>query len=427
MKLHIRHIFFIGLGLLAYTSMSAQRSYTLDECIDEALKNNIRIKNADNELSAAKHGSKEAFTKYFPSLSATGGGFMANKGLLEMEMAPGMEMSMLKNGIVGGVSASMPLFTGGQIVNANKLSQINVEVSRLQRGLSINEVKLTTEQYFWQIVMLKEMLKTLASVEEQLENIRKDVEASVSAGVTNRNDFLQIQLRKNETRSSRISVENALSVLRNLLAQYTGCISDSIDVAFSFDGTLPSHPDGLYCIPETSLQLTNEYSLLQQNVKASRLQYRMSVGKNLPTIAVGGGYMYDNLMDKDHPFWVGFATVSVPLSGWWGGSHDMKKQRLQIRNAENQFTDQSQLLTIRMLNTWNDLTDAYKQVEIAIESIGQATENLRLQTDYYHAGTCTMSDLLEAQTLYQQSRDKYVESYAQYEVKKREYLQATGR
>ena len=38
-----------------------------------------------------------------------------------------------------------------------------------------------------------------------------------------------------------------------------------------------------------------------------------------------------------------------------------------------------------------------------------------------------MSDLLEAQTLYQQSRDRYVESYAQYEVKKREYLQATGR
>ena len=38
-----------------------------------------------------------------------------------------------------------------------------------------------------------------------------------------------------------------------------------------------------------------------------------------------------------------------------------------------------------------------------------------------------MSDLLKAQTLFQQSRDNYVESYAQYEIKKREYLQATGR
>lgn len=105
----------------------------------------------------------------------------------------------------------------------------------------------------------------------------------------------------------------------------------------------------------------------------------------------------------------------------------MKRQKLQVRNAENRLADQSELLCIQMQNTWNTMNDAYKQVEIAVESIGQASENLRLQTDYYQAGTCTMSDLLEAQTLYQQSRDKYVESYAQYEVKKREYLQATGR
>ena len=38
-----------------------------------------------------------------------------------------------------------------------------------------------------------------------------------------------------------------------------------------------------------------------------------------------------------------------------------------------------------------------------------------------------MNELLDAQTLYQQSRDKYVEAFTNYELKKREYLQATGR
>lgn len=47
--------------------------------------------------------------------------------------------------------------------------------------------------------------------------------------------------------------------------------------------------------------------------------------------------------------------------------------------------------------------------------------------DYYSAGTATMSELLDAQTLYQQSQDKYVEAYTNYELSKREYLQATGR
>lgn len=422
-----KHIFLFLIGCAGIMPALAQQTYTLDECIREALSNNVRIKNANNDLSASQHVRQKAFTQYFPTFSASGGGFMSDKGLLEMEMMPGEKISMLKNGVIGGVTATMPLFTGGQIINANKLSNINVEVSRLQRNQSENEVRLTTEQYFWQIVMLKEKLKTLSVVEEQLHSIHKDVDASVQSGITNRNDLLQIQLKENETHSIRIQVENSLSVSLSMLAQYIGHPADSIDVARVVSDSLPEHPEIYYRQPESSLPLTNEYNLLQQNIKATRLQYKMTVGKNLPTIAIGGGYIYDNLMDKDHSYWMGFATVSVPLSGWWGGSHDIKKQKLQIRNAENQFTDQSQMLIIRMNNCWNNLTEAYKQVKIAIESIGQASENLRLQNDYYRSGTCTMSDLLEAQTLYQQSRDRYVDSYAQYEIRKREYLQATGR
>ena len=405
----------------------AQHVYTLDECLEMAMQNNVRIKNADNDVAAAEQQQKSAFTHYFPTVSASGLGFMADKGLLQMEMAPGTEFSLLKNGVAGGVTASLPLFAGGQIVYGNRLAKVNVEASRLRRSLSADEVRLTVERYFWQVVMLKEKLRTIRTVQEQLWQIYQDVETAVEAGVTNRNDLLQVGLRRNETRSSGISVENALQVSRNLLAQYIGATTDSIDVDVRMDGGLPALPDSLYQSPETSLVGLAEYHLLEKNVEANRLQYKVSVGKNLPTVAVGGGYMYDNLMEKNHSFWIGGVTVSIPLTKWWSGSHDMKRQKLQVRNAENQLKDQSELLLIRMQNTWNALTDARKQVEIAVESIAQATENLRLQTDYYQAGTCTMSDLLEAQSLYQQSRDKYVESYAGYEIKKREYLQATGR
>lgn len=407
--------------------INAQRMFTLDECLEEALNNNARLKNAENNLLAAKHSSREAFTKYFPVLSASGGGFMADKGLIQMELQPGTEMSMLKNGIVGGVSAAMPLFAGGQIVNGNRLAEIGVEVSRLQRNQSINEVLLTTEQYFWQVVMLKEKLKTLDALEVQLKRMHDDVQTSVEAGITTRNDLLQVQLRENEIESGRIQVENLLNVSYSLLAQYIGHSKDSIDVAFTMADSLPDNPEELYRSPESSLFLTNEYHLLRQNVQIARLQHKLAIGKNLPTVSIGGGYVYDNFMDYDQSFWVGFATIFVPLSGWWGGTHDIKKQKLQVRNAENQFSDQSEQLLIRMQHTWNDLNDAFRQVKIAKLSIEQSSENLRLNTDYYASGTCSISDLLDAQTLYRQSRDKYVEAYAQYEVKKREYLQATGR
>lgn len=412
--------------LLAASSAQAQRLMTAEQAVNDALQNNVRMKNADNDLEAARQAKKQAFTKYFPTVSATGIGYMADKGLLEMSLAPGMEMSMLKNGIMGGVSAQMPLFTGGRILNANRLADISVEMSRQQRRMSHNEVVLTAETYFWQAVMLKEKLKTVEAVERQLDKFAKDADATVAAGVSDRNDLLQVNLRKNETRSNRITLENALTTAKRLLAQYTGHDGDSIDVSADMSGGLPPSPLQLYAEPQTALANTAEYALLEQNVKANRLKYKMTVGQNLPTVAIGGGYMYDDLMDKSHSFWLGFATVSIPLTGWWGGSHEMKKQRLAVRNAENTLQDNSQLLVIGMENKWNDMNDAYRKIGIAIESIAQAEENLRLHDDYYRAGTATMSDLLEAQTLYQNSRSAYVEAYAEYQIKKREYLQATG-
>jgi outer membrane protein TolC len=136
--------------------------------------------------------------------------------------------------------------------------------------------------------------------------------------------------------------------------------------------------------------------------------------------------MYDNLMDKDHPFGVAFVSVSVPISGWWGGSHSIKQRKAQTIIANQTLDDTSDLLVINMQHLWDDVKDAYQQILIAHNSIEQSTENLRLNRDYYDAGMTTMSDLLEAQSLYQQSRDKLVEVYSQFKIKTLEYAQATA-
>lgn len=408
--------------------LQAQKVYTLDECRTMALQNNVKVRNAANAVESSRMQKKESFTKYFPDVSASGAGFLADKGLLQLDMGPGMQMSLMKNGLMGGVTLTQPVFAGGQIVNGNRLADVGLKVSAIQKEQSENEVRLAVEQYYWQVVTLQEKLNTIRTVERQLESIQKDVEVSVKAGITTRNDLLQVQLRRNDMASSRINVENNLSVCRLLLMQYIGLEEDTIalESTIPMDG-VPAFPQDLYCDHAAALPLTTDYRLLESNVRANKLQQKMAVGKNLPTVAVGAGYMYDDLMDKSHPFAIGFVSVSVPLSGWWGGSREIKRQKLQVVNAENLLADSSERLVIGMQKAWTDLQDAYKQILIARTSIEQSTENLRLNEDYYRAGTVTMSDLLDAQTLFQQSRDKYVDAYARFRVKTVEYLQATGR
>lgn len=423
-----KRYFPVLLAMLVALPVYAQKVYTLDECRLMALQNNVKVRNASNNVETARQERKEAFTRYFPNVSASGMGYNANKGLLQMEMAPGMGMSLLKNGVMGGITVTQPLFAGGQIINGNRLAAVETEVSKIQKEQSENEVSLTVEQYYWQVVMLQEKLATLTAVATQLDRISKDVAAAVDAGMTMRNDLLQVQLKRNDVRSSRISLENGLSVCRMMLAQYIGAETDTIQVDSRISlEEVPDFPNHLFAEPERALSKTTSYRLLEENVKASRLQQRMAVGKNLPQIAVGAGYMYDNLMDKSHPFAIGYVSVSLPLSDWWSGTHAVRKQKLQVMNAENQLSDTSELLMIGMNKAWNDLKEAYEQILVARSSVEQSTENLRLNENYYRAGTTTMSDLLEAQTLYRQSRDRYVETYTQFRIKTVEYLQATGR
>ncbi len=407
--------------------------YTLDECLDEAARNNKKLRNANNEIAVSAEQRKEALTKFFPTVEAVGCGFVTDKGLLQVNVM-GLGFSFAKDGVVAGISALQPVFAGGQIINGNKLAAVGEEAAKLQRCLTENEIRLATEQYYWQIVMLKEKLVTLDTLDCQLANLVKDVQAAVDAGVRNRNDLLQVQLRRNEFKTTRIQVENAVFSLRDLLAQVMGHPLGTVDIRYvrpvgADNKTLaaPGNPQDLFRTPETAVRQTYEYQLLDKQVEASKLTYKMAVGKNLPTVAIGAGYVYGSMMDQTHTNLFGMVTVTVPISAWWSSTHDITRKKIQAQIAVNEQQDKTEMLTVRIRKAWNDLNDAYKQVAIAQESVAASEENLRLNTDYYKFGTSAIGDMLDAQTLYQQSLDKYVEAFANYELKKREYLLATGR
>ena len=421
-------IIFISLWCMASFNAFPQHILTIDDCHKLALSNNCSLKISQNNVLAAKEEQHQAFTNYFPVVSATGAAFQADKGMAELSIMPDMSLSILKNGRVGSVTAVQPVFAGGQIANGNRLSKLGVEVNRLKKEQTEKKIALAVEQYFWQVVALQEKLKTIQSVDTMLNSLCHDVATAVSAGIVNRNDLLQVQLKKNSIALDSMNIGNSIELGKMLLAQYIGLEHYDFDLFYNLDYNRPARMlDSLYFPPLSALPQTTEYALLQKNVEANKLKVRMAIGKNLPKISVGAGYMYHNFLDTDRSFGMIFASVAIPISSWWGGSHEIRKQKIQAVNAEYRMQDQSQKLLIRIQQAWNDLKNVYKQLSINYASIEQAKENLRLNTDYYHAGTVKISDLLEAQSLYQQSLDKYTDAYCAYRIKTVEYMQITGR
>ena len=427
----------------------AAQTYTLEQILDSARQNNIAIRNAQLDIEASHQQRKEVFTKYFPSISASGLWFRANKYMAETKidlsenmspelgaalaqalpaealaaLANPISVTMMKKGALASIIATQPVFAGGQIINGNKLARLGEEVSTLQLQLSENEVQRTAEEYFWQLISLQEKMKTVDAASALLADIAKDVNVALQAGVALRNDLLQVQLRQNDIDSQKLKLQNGLSLVRMLLAQYGGLRDTTFSLQASIDEStpLPLHQDH-----QQALLTTTEYQLLGKQVEAARLQKKMELGKNLPSVAVGAGYTYHNLLEEDQTFGMVFATINIPITDWWGGSHAIKRRKLQQQKAEQELADHAELLEIKMQKAWNDVQEASQQLIIAQRGIEQAEENLRLNRNCYQAGTIRMSDLLEAQLLYQQACDKKTDAFAAYQNKSLEYRLATN-
>ena len=438
----MKKIISVILYLLGCGIATAQGTYSLEQLKQLAVENNYALRSARNSIQQSQEVKKSAFTKYFPQLSAIGLGFTASKPFIDVDVNLPAEVtamvpqgisvpsniSLMKNGVFGSVAALQPVFMGGQIINGNKLAKVGVQASEIQLEASEDEVEMNTEQYYWQSVTLKQKLLTLASVHEMLEQLEKDVDNMVRVGAVNRNDLLQVQLRKGEVESTTLEVENSLATVSQLLAQYIGKSDETIDVSlpdgFVF-GAVPDLPVTLRQNHQTALAATPQYRLLEKNVESKRIQRSMTIGQNLPSVGVGASYSYNNFLGSKSNA-VLFATVSVPISGWWGGSHNIKKQKLALDNAKEQLQDNSQKLIIRMNNAWNSVETSQKKLKIAHDAIDQAEENLRLNKDYYRVGATKMSDLLDAQQQYQMARDRYTDAYASFQTKLLEYRLATG-
>lgn len=420
----MKRTLYICLAALAFQlPLKAQQLYTLEECRQMALEQNAKMKVAANKTQMAKQEKHEAVTNFFPSISLTGGAMKADDGLIQMPMGE-QTMKLLDEGMFGGAIVTMPIFAGGQIYHGNKLAKLGVELSELQLRQTQNEVTLTVDQYYWNIVVLNEKLKTLQHVSALLEKICSDAKAAVDAGIKNRNDLLQVELRKNETQSVVIDIQNNIAICKMLLAQYIGTDMNGFDVQTAVSNELSS-PEQLYVNHNERLESTVEYQLLSKAVDASKLEKRLNAGQFLPMVALQGGYLYNDFMGPSQNSFVGMLNVSIPIS--WKAPFSVRKYKLRHQNAVTEFNNGSEQLMIRMQKAQIDLNNAYQQALIALNSIEQSEENLRLNEQYYKAGTSGMSDLLEAQQLYQQSRDKYAEAYSKYEISKTEYLQATGR
>lgn len=425
-------IIFAAMAVSASSVAIAQNStdtvYTLQQCKTFALANNADIRMAENNLQAAIETRKEAFTKYFPEISAGASAFKTHNDVIQYDVLDLFTLGIINKGKTAGIWALQPVFMGGQIVNGNKLAKVGEEVARIRKEQRADMVQLQTEALYWQLVTLKAEKHTVESAITMLDTLGRQVKAAVDAGIVTRNDLLKVDLKLNSYRADLVDLNNGIELMKRLLAQQMGLGTEAkADVVEAVPEAVPAYPTDLQISASQALGQTADHRLLEKNVEAKQLEKKMETGSHMPQVGVGAGWFYHDIFDQNHNFGGVMVTVAVPISDWWGGSHAIKRKTLELANARDELDNLSQKLEIEMADKWDNLTAAHRKMELASEAIAQSKENLRLNQAYYDAGMSTITDLLDAQTLYRQAQDDYVAAYGLFKLSEAQYLNATGR
>lgn len=422
-----------------------QTTLTLSQCLDSARAHNRTLQNAALAIEQANLQVSEARTKYFPQISANVMAFHAfdkmvkGDGVIPPEVAaisPALAdyvgqpytVRELSSAYTATLTAMQPIYTGGQLRTANRLAALQRDVEELKLHLQEHELEQKIIENYWQIAAVKYNLTTLDAADRQVAEVQRQVEQFLSAGMCTDNDLLRVKLRQQELASQRLRLDNAKHVLLLLLAQQIGLADKKIDIELG-ESSRVQEVQGVQGFESSNRE---ELSLANKAIEAAKLQVKMERAKLMPTVGVGligyntglGGLssrarsiVKDNMLNA-----MVAATVSVPISNWWGGSKAIKRRQLEVRRQQNNLLDLQEQINVDIESARADLSQATKQIEIAQASVDQATENLRITTLQYRAGTAPLTDLLDAETLHRQAQNSLNNARADYQRSRAIYL-----
>lgn len=425
----------LALYVAAASQLPAQPlSLTLQDCRQLALEHNEQIKSANNAVEKAKLDRQIAFAQYLPKVDGSLTGIhMKDQDIIGMSL-------QTRGTYLAGINVTQPLYAGGQLTAANRLAQIGQTVSEEQQRKARMQVIADVDNAYYTLIAVRSKVQMLNAYAQQMQELYDRVQLSVRVQMATENDLLRIASKQSEISYQLQKARNGEQLCQLALANQIGTDFEQAII-----------PADTVLTPSPAAQLSEDFSarpdlhLLQQQVKASELLVKKARANYLPTVALVGTYShYDNLKLKgvlqnldgtpinvNHTFSGGrpyaLLSVNVPIFHWGAELKKVKKAKLDLSDSQLQLAQYERGMRIEVRQAVLNLTDGQRMVETAMIGQQQADENLRVMRQKYDQQMCTMTDLLDAQSQWQQARSNLIEAKTQQKIYETEYLRVTGR
>ena len=431
-----RKLILISLALLTGSGIQAQNegTWSLKDCIDYAIKNNIQLQKSRINQKESEVDLKSAKAALFPSLSFSSNQNVTNRPYSESQTnivndgsgnltATSSSSETTYNGSYG-LNASWTVWNGGQRLKNIKRQKLNNQIAGLNITESENSLQESITQLYVQILYTIESIEVNKKALSLSEMQRDRAKEMLAVGSIAKSDLAQLEA---QVANDKYQVVNAQTTLQDYKLQLKQLLE--IDGTNEMNLATPTIGDELALLPLPSQISVYEAALAQRpeiqtgtlNIESANLDIRIAQAGYMPSLSLSAGTGSSNGSGRGLGFgqqiknnWnnsIGL-TVSVPIFDNRQAKSSVEKAKLQRESVSLDLLDEQKTLFSTIEKLWLDARSAQEKFSAAQSKVESSQISYDLVSEQFRLGLKNTVELLtEKNNLLSAEQDKLQSKY----------------
>jgi len=447
MNLRTGLLLFLLTPIIAFAQDTARKgpavhSFSIQQCVDYAAKNNVQAKNAILALQLQEQQNKSITAAALPNLAASGN--LTDYLEIPTTLIPGQFFGGAAGTYIpvkfgtkynssGGITLQQTLFDG-QVFVGLQARKTAIDYAAKNIELTQQTIKANIYKIYYQLVASKTQLAQLdgdIAFAKDLVHVQNEMYKNGFAEKMD-GDKATVQLVNIETQKHSLmnTVENGYLGLKLLIGMP---VKDSIVLTDSV--TEDKIKEGL--LNEGTYQYKDriDYQFLslakkldEYNVKRYKLSY-------FPTLSLMGAYTESayrtsfNFLNGQSWFntsYIGL-NLNVPIFSGLAKNANVKTAELQLQQQQNQLSDLQNSIDKDVAQATDNFYTAVKTLDYQKKNMSLAESVYNESKKKYEAGTGSTLDITSAQTDLETAQNNYINAMYDAIIAKIDYLNATGK
>jgi outer membrane protein len=402
----------IGVAILGTVQMSAQKKWTLQDCIDYAMENNITLKKSQLQKQSATEDLKGAKAALLPTVSASTNQSLGYQPWKDTGMA------YVTNGTVNtkvdktsyngsySLNGQWTVWNGGRNTNTVKLDRLAEQEADLSARETANSIQERIAQIYSQILYLDENVKVN---EQMLETSKKNEERGqemLNVGKMSKADLAQLSAQRANDEYSIVETRSQLLNYKLQLKQLLEITDESeFDVAIPEIGEeqILAEIPALQTVYEEALLSRPEIERLQLSVKSSEVSVNIAKAGWMPSVSVTGGVTTSTNSLSGNGWGSQFKSnvntqlgvgVSMPIYDGRSTKTAVNKAKIQQLQAQLNLQDQQKTLYSDIQQYWLNAVTNQEKYKAAKSSVESAQQSYDLLSEQFRLGLKNIVELL---------------------------------